>query len=93
LCLAVLGPVSSVDAVRFGCALSLDGATQPQALETFDALLMLFTACLLLVRNQRILAAWNAREEDNARRAAPGLPPKTRKRRRATLASLAAAPP
>jgi hypothetical protein len=55
--------------------------------------LMLFTACLLVVRNQRILTAWNARQEDNARRAARGLPPKTRKRRRTTLASLAAAPP
>ncbi len=55
--------------------------------------LMLFTTTLLVVRNQRILAAWNARQEDNARRAAQGLPPKTRKRRRATLASLAAAPP
>ena len=55
--------------------------------------LMLFTATLLVVRNQRILTAWNARQQDNARRAARGLPPKTRKRRRTTLASLAAAPP
>ena len=53
--------------------------------------LMLFTAVLLTVRNQRILAAWNARQEDNARRAAKGLPPKTRRRRRGTLA--ATAPP
>ena len=28
--------------------------------------LMLFTATLLIVRNQRILAAWNARQEENA---------------------------
>jgi hypothetical protein len=51
--------------------------------------------CLLVVRNQRILTAWNARQEDDARRAAAGLPPKTRRRRRKTLASLAAttAPP
>ena len=55
--------------------------------------LMLFTATLLTVRNQRILTAWNARQQDNAGRAARGLPPKTRKRRRTTLASLAAAPP
>jgi hypothetical protein len=54
--------------------------------------LMLFTTTLLIVRNQRILAAWNARQEDNARRAAAGLPPKTRKRRRNTLASLTAPP-
>jgi hypothetical protein len=55
--------------------------------------LMLFTTTLLIVRNQRILAAWNARQQDNARRAAAGLPPKTRKRRRRPLASLAAGPP
>jgi len=55
--------------------------------------LMLFTAVLLVVRNQRILAAWNTRQDENTRRAARGLPPKTRKRRRKTLASLAARPP
>jgi hypothetical protein len=55
--------------------------------------LMLFTTTLLTARNQRILAAWNTRQEDNARRAAQGLPPKTRKRRRKTLARLAAGPP
>jgi hypothetical protein len=55
--------------------------------------LMLFTTTLLIVRNQRILAAWNARQQDNARRAAAGLPPKTRKRRRRPLPSPAAGPP
>jgi hypothetical protein len=55
--------------------------------------LMLFTITLLIVRNQRILAAWNTRQEENQRRAAKGLPPKTRKRRRKTLAGLAAGPP
>jgi hypothetical protein len=55
--------------------------------------LMLFTTALLVVRNQRILNAWNTRQEENTRRAAQGLPPKTRKRRRKTLASLAARPP
>jgi hypothetical protein len=55
--------------------------------------LMLFTAVLLVVRNQRILAAWNARQEETQRRAAAGLPPKTRKRRRKTLAGLPAGPP
>jgi hypothetical protein len=44
--------------------------------------LMLFTAVLLAVRNQRILTAWNARQEEGTRRAAKGLPPKTRRRRR-----------
>ena len=50
--------------------------------------LMLWLACLLAVRNQRILTAWTARQDDNARRAAAGLPPRTRRRRRKTLASL-----
>ena len=40
--------------------------------------LMLFATTLLIVRNQRILTAWNARQAENARRAAAGLPPKTR---------------
>jgi hypothetical protein len=55
--------------------------------------LMLFTTTLLIVRNQRILHAWNTRQQENQRRAAAGLPPKTRKRRRKTLAGLAARPP
>jgi hypothetical protein len=55
--------------------------------------LMLFTVTLLIARNQRILHAWNTRQEENARRAAKGLPPKTRRRRRKTLAALAAGPP
>ena len=55
--------------------------------------LMLFTVTLLTVRNQRILRAWDARQEDNARRAARGLPPKTRRRRRNTFTTLTAAPP
>jgi hypothetical protein len=56
---------------------------------------MLWLACLLAARNQRILTAWDTRQADNARRAAAGLPPKTRRRRRKTLTSLAAtaAPP
>ena len=48
---------------------------------------MLWTACLLSVRNQRILTAFQARQDDNARRAAAGLPPKTRRKRRATPAA------
>ena len=50
-------------------------------------------ACLLAVRNQRILAAWDTRQAGTARRAALGQPPRTLKRRRKTLASLAAGPP
>ena len=55
--------------------------------------LTLWLGCLLTIRNQRILHAYGTRQADNARRAAAGLPPKTRKRHRTTLASLAAAPP
>ncbi len=53
--------------------------------------LMLFAVTLLVVRNQRILAAWDARQAENARRAAAGLPPRTRKRRRKTLTMLTTA--
>jgi len=53
--------------------------------------LMLFTLTLLLARNQRILTAWNTRQEDNQRRAAKGLPPRTRRRRRKTLTALTTA--
>jgi hypothetical protein len=55
--------------------------------------LNLFTITLLIVRNQRIVTAWNNRQEQNARRAAAGLPPKTRHRHRKTLTDLAARPP
>jgi hypothetical protein len=55
--------------------------------------LALWLACLLAVRNQRILSAWDIRQGDNNKRAAAGLPPRNRKRRRKTLASLSAAPP
>jgi hypothetical protein len=62
--------------------------------QTGLAPLALWLACLLAARNHRILDAWHSRQADNASRAARGLPPKTRKRRRAvTLATLAAAPP
>ena len=53
--------------------------------------LMLFTTTLLIVRNQRILSAWDTRQAENARRAAAGLPPKTRRRRRKTLTVLTTA--
>jgi hypothetical protein len=55
--------------------------------------LMLFTTTLLVVRNQRILHAWNARQQENQRRAAKGLPPRTRRRRRKTLTALTATRP
>jgi len=52
----------------------------------------LWLACLLAIRNQRILTAFDARQADNARRAAAGLPPNTRSRRRKTLTSLTVPP-
>ncbi|HUN34666.1 MAG TPA: hypothetical protein VMU95_21905, partial [Trebonia sp.] len=55
--------------------------------------LMLFTITLLAARNQRILTSWDARQDDDARRAARGLPPRTRRRRRKTLAALTSASP
>jgi hypothetical protein len=55
--------------------------------------LLLFTTMLLLARNQRILTAWNTRQEDNQRRAATGLPPRTRRRRRTTPTTLTTGPP
>ncbi len=55
--------------------------------------LYLWLACLLTIRNQRIPHAFEARQAENTRRAAAGLPPRTRKRRRQTLATLAAGPP
>lgn len=54
--------------------------------------LMLWLACLTAVRNQRILTAWDKRQQDTARRAASGKPPRSRKRRR-ELAGAPAGPP
>lgn len=54
--------------------------------------LMLCMSCMMVVRNQRILAAWNKRQRDDARHPAQGLPPRTRKPRR-ELASAGPAPP
>ena len=56
----------------------------------------LFIATALIARNLRITDAYNARQADNERRAARGLPPKRRKRRPQTaehLISAANAPP
>jgi len=55
--------------------------------------LMLFVTTLLIARNQRTLATWDARQQDNACRASRGLPPATRRRRRKTPASAATPPP
>ena len=55
--------------------------------------LTLFATTLLIARNQRILHAWNARQAENQRRAAAGPAPENPRRRRKTIADLAAAPP
>ena len=55
--------------------------------------LMLFTATLLIARNQRILAAWNTRQQENARRAAPGCRPEPAAAAARPSPGLAAAPP
>lgn len=56
----------------------------------------LFLACLLIVRNVRVADAFNARNAEQARRQACGLPPRKRRRRRRTIQDLVAqanAPP
>ena len=53
----------------------------------------LWIACLLVIRNQRVADSYQARQQDHARRAAARLPPRTRKRRRTSLAELATGPP
>jgi hypothetical protein len=50
----------------------------------------LFAATLFVVRNERILDAFAAKEHEDARRLASGLAPKTRRRRRKTLNDLVA---
>ena len=52
------------------------------------AAITLFVACLFVVRNQRILDAFEARRQDDARRRAAGMPPRARRRRRKTLSDL-----
>ena len=53
---------------------------------------MLWLACLIVVRNQRTLHAFQARQQDDTRRAASGQQPRARKRRR-ELAGAPAGPP
>lgn len=54
----------------------------------------MFLTCALVVRNNRVLDAFETRQADRERRAANGQPPKTRRRRRLTLANIVGpAPP
>jgi hypothetical protein len=55
--------------------------------------LTLWITCLLVTRNQRIATSFQARHDGNTRLAAPRQAPRTRKRRRTSLAELAAAQP
>jgi hypothetical protein len=48
----------------------------------------LMLTCLFVVRNQRVLASFAAKEAVDQRRAAQGLAPKTRRRRRTTISDL-----
>jgi hypothetical protein len=51
---------------------------------------MLMLACVFVVRNERVIRAFEQRQADGARRIAKGLAPKTRKRRRKTIGDLLA---
>ena len=51
----------------------------------------LMPTCLFVVRNERILASFAKRQAEDQRRLAQGLAPRTRRRRRTTIADLAAA--
>jgi hypothetical protein len=53
----------------------------------------LFVACLFVVRNDRVVLAFEARQADNEKRAAAGLPLPTRRRQRRPLADLITSPP
>jgi hypothetical protein len=53
----------------------------------------LFVACLFVVRNDRVVQAFEIREADDAKRIAAGLPPRTRRRRRRPLADLVSSSP
>ena len=55
--------------------------------------LFVFVTCCLVVRNLRVLDAFEARQAEDARRAAAGLPPKRRRRRRRTLGDLVGSAP
>ena len=48
----------------------------------------LMLTCLFVVRNQRVLASFEARQAEEQRRVALGLAPRTRRRRRQTITDL-----
>ena len=50
----------------------------------------LVAACAVVVRNERVLDAFEERQRDEARRVAAGLEPRTRRRRRRTISDLLA---
>jgi hypothetical protein len=52
----------------------------------------LYLCCAVVVRNLAVADAFSERQRQDARRAAAGKPPQTRKRRRPTLADLVGGP-
>jgi hypothetical protein len=50
--------------------------------------MLVFVTCCVAVRNLRVLVAFEARQREDARRLAAGLPPKSRRRRRKTIGDL-----
>ena len=55
--------------------------------------LTVMLTCLFVVRNQRVLASFEARQTEDQRRRAQGLAPTTRRRRRQTISDLVSAQP
>lgn len=53
----------------------------------------LLLVCAVVVRNFRVVDAFEERQREQERRLAAELPPKTRRRRRKTLADLVASSP
>jgi hypothetical protein len=53
----------------------------------------LFVACLFVVRNERVVRAFEIRQAENDKRTAAGLPLRTRRRRRRPLAELVSSSP
>lgn len=52
-----------------------------------------FVACVLVVRNLRVIDAFEARQAEDQRRMAAGMAPRSRRRRRKTLSDLVGAAP
>jgi hypothetical protein len=78
---STLKDAASTDTTRGWCRVTGLGA------------ITLFLTCAMVVRNARILDAFEARQAEDARRQALGQPPKIRRRRRRTLDDLVSVTP